>query len=175
MPGAKVFACRDAIGGELSDNVLRKQCIEGDSKFRAALMAAGHLAPQPTTPVEATLAPPSQPEGKPSPESSLIAKLQERIDELEAVLDVKRGDGPFKAQKLAMAVAKKHGLKYSDLKSPRRQKHLVRARQEAMWLIRKECPGLSMPAIGRLFGGKDHTTVLHACRVHAKRIGHDPI
>jgi hypothetical protein len=171
MPGAKVFACRDAIGGELDDTILRKKCIQGDLAFRAAMIAAGHLASQPATPVEAISPAPSQPEGGPSPESPLIAKLQERIDELEAVLDVKRGDGPFKAQKLAMAVAKKHGLKYSDLKSPRRQKHLVRARQEAMWLIREECPGLSLPAIGRLFGGKDHTTVLHACRAHAKRIG----
>jgi hypothetical protein len=163
MPGAKVFACRDAIGGELDDTILRKKCIEGDSKFRAALVAAGHLAPaqRPPRPKKKKECPPDQ---------ALILKLQERIDELEAVLDVKRGDGPFKAQKLAMAVAKKHGVKYSDLKSPRRQKHLVMARQEAMWLIRKECPGLSLPAIGRLFGGKDHTTVLHACRVHAKRV-----
>jgi chromosomal replication initiation ATPase DnaA len=132
------------------------------------LMAAGHLGSQPTAPVEASFPPPSQPEVEPSPE--LIAALQQRIAELEDVVGVDRSDGPFKAQKLAMAVAKKHGLKYSDLKSPRRQNHLVRARQEAMWLIRKECPGLSLPAIGRLFGGKDHTTVLHACRVHAKRV-----
>ena len=41
-----------------------------------------------------------------------------------------------------------------------------------MYLAR-ELTGESLPAIGRHFGGRDHTTVLHACRRTAKRIAED--
>ncbi len=159
-----------AIGGESQDKILRAQCIEGSKLLERALIAAGHWAPAVAAPVEATCGTPSQPEGEPSPEPSIICQLQERINELEDILQIGGREGPFKAQKIALAVAKKHGLKYSDLKSPRRLRELVNARQEAMWLIRRECPALSLPAIGRLFGGRDHTTVLHACRAHEKRM-----
>jgi hypothetical protein len=50
-----------------------------------------------------------------------------------------------------------------DLKSVRRTKTVVQARQIAMYLA-KTMTGQSLPDIGRRFGGKDHTTVLHAVR-----------
>ena len=49
------------------------------------------------------------------------------------------------------------------LVGPSRRQPLVRARQTAMYLCR-ELTDLSLPKIGRAFGGRDHTTVLHACR-----------
>ncbi|RLE22764.1 MAG: chromosomal replication initiation protein, partial [Actinobacteria bacterium] len=48
-----------------------------------------------------------------------------------------------------------------DLKGRSRQRPLVTARQEAMYVFR-ELTDLSYPAIARLFGGRDHTTVIHA-------------
>ena len=54
-------------------------------------------------------------------------------------------------------------LKIADLKSRRRSKTLVHPRQIAMYLCR-ELTDASYPEIGRLFGGKDHTTIIHACR-----------
>ncbi len=54
-------------------------------------------------------------------------------------------------------------LKISDLKSPRRMKHLAHPRQIAMYLCKKHVKS-SFPEIGQKFGGKDHTTVIHACR-----------
>lgn len=51
----------------------------------------------------------------------------------------------------------------SDLKSNRRQKHLVLPRQVAMHLTRKLTKH-SLPEIGNAFGGKDHTTVMHSCK-----------
>lgn len=54
-------------------------------------------------------------------------------------------------------------VKISDLKSRRRSKTLVHPRQIAMYLCR-ELTDASYPEIGRLFGGKDHTTIIHACR-----------
>ncbi|WP_173047842.1 chromosomal replication initiator protein DnaA [Nitrospira sp. KM1] len=54
-------------------------------------------------------------------------------------------------------------VKVADLKSRRRSKTLVHPRQIAMYLCR-ELTDASYPEIGRLFGGKDHTTIIHACR-----------
>lgn len=54
-------------------------------------------------------------------------------------------------------------IKIADLKSPRRMKSLVVPRQIAMYLCKK-LVGASFPEIGEKFGGKDHTTVMHAFR-----------
>ncbi|MGZ8382715.1 MAG: chromosomal replication initiator protein DnaA [Nitrospira sp.] len=61
------------------------------------------------------------------------------------------------------AVGSKYHLKIVDLKSRRRSKTLVHPRQIAMYLCR-ELTDASVPEIGRQFGGKDHTTIIHACR-----------
>jgi chromosomal replication initiator protein len=52
----------------------------------------------------------------------------------------------------------------ADLLSKRRTRSLARPRQMAMALA-KELTEHSLPEIGDAFGGRDHTTVLHACRV----------
>jgi chromosomal replication initiator protein len=54
-------------------------------------------------------------------------------------------------------------LQQTDLSSPKRGRQVVYARQVAMYLCR-ELTDLSLPAIGQRFGGRDHTTVLHAHR-----------
>jgi chromosomal replication initiator protein len=54
-------------------------------------------------------------------------------------------------------------LKLSDLHSKRRNRSLARPRQIAMSLA-KELTNHSLPEIGESFGGRDHTTVLHACK-----------
>ncbi len=61
------------------------------------------------------------------------------------------------------AVAAKFHVKISELKSRRRSKTLVHPRQIAMYLCR-ELTDASFPEIGRHFGGKDHTTIIHACK-----------
>jgi chromosomal replication initiator protein len=58
-------------------------------------------------------------------------------------------------------------VKMTELKSRRRSKTLVHPRQIAMYLCR-ELTDASYPEIGRQFGGKDHTTIIHACRQVAK-------
>jgi chromosomal replication initiator protein len=60
-------------------------------------------------------------------------------------------------------VAGYFNVKIADLKSPKRHQAIARPRQIAMFLSRKLCK-ISYPELGRLFGGKDHTTVLSACR-----------
>ena len=60
-------------------------------------------------------------------------------------------------------VADYYQLKMSDLLSKRRSRSVARPRQVAM-AIAKELTNHSLPEIGESFGGRDHTTVLHACR-----------
>lgn len=60
-------------------------------------------------------------------------------------------------------VAEYYKIKISDLLSKRRSRSVARPRQVAMALS-KELTNHSLPEIGDMFGGRDHTTVLHACR-----------
>ncbi len=60
-------------------------------------------------------------------------------------------------------VAEYYNIKISDILSKRRNRTIARPRQMAMYLA-KEHTNHSLPEIGDAFGGRDHTTVLHACR-----------
>ena len=60
-------------------------------------------------------------------------------------------------------VAEYYKIKVSDLHSKRRSRSVARPRQVAMYLA-KDLTNHSLPEIGDAFGGRDHTTVLHACR-----------
>ena len=60
-------------------------------------------------------------------------------------------------------VAEYYKIKVADLLSKRRSRSVARPRQLAMALS-KELTNHSLPEIGNAFGGRDHTTVLHACR-----------
>jgi chromosomal replication initiator protein len=60
-------------------------------------------------------------------------------------------------------VAEYFNIKMSDMVSKRRNRSIARPRQIAMALA-KELTNHSLPEVGDAFGGRDHTTVLHACR-----------
>lgn len=70
-------------------------------------------------------------------------------------------------------VADYYQLRVSDLLSKRRTRSLARPRQLAMALA-KELTEHSLPEIGDAFGGRDHTTVMHACKVVRALVGDDP-
>ena len=74
---------------------------------------------------------------------------------------------------IATLVARLYGLKVSELKSPSRRQAMVTARGVAMVLSR-ELADKSLGQIGTYFGGRDHTTVLHACRRTEKLLKKDP-
>jgi chromosomal replication initiator protein len=71
------------------------------------------------------------------------------------------------------AACEQFGLTDGELVSPDRSTRVASPRQVAMYLAR-ELTSESLPAIGREFGGRDHTTVLHAWRRTQKRIEADP-
>jgi chromosomal replication initiator protein len=75
-------------------------------------------------------------------------------------------------ESIASGVAKFFDVKMSDMKGPRRTKQIVMPRQIAMYLARKHT-GLSLPEIGRRFGGRDHTTVIHAVKKVKARMQED--
>jgi chromosomal replication initiator protein len=66
-------------------------------------------------------------------------------------------------EQIQKTVADFYKIKTNDLFSKKRSRAIARPRQIAMWLAR-EITGHSLPEIGEFFGGRDHTTVIHACR-----------
>jgi chromosomal replication initiation ATPase DnaA len=66
-------------------------------------------------------------------------------------------------EEIQIAVARHYQVGHPDLISARRTADVVRPRQIAMFLAKNLTPN-SLPVIGRKFGGRDHTTVLHAIR-----------
>jgi len=72
-------------------------------------------------------------------------------------------DKQVSVDNIQRTVAEYYKIKISDLMSKRRSRSVARPRQMAMALA-KELTNHSLPEIGEAFGGRDHTTVLHACR-----------
>jgi chromosomal replication initiator protein len=72
------------------------------------------------------------------------------------------------------AACEHFGLSTEELLSSARAPRIAWPRQVAMYLAR-ELTDESLPAIGRHFGGRDHTTILHACRRTSARIAEDPL
>jgi len=66
-------------------------------------------------------------------------------------------------ENIQKTVAEYYKIKISDLLSKNRSRSVARPRQVAMALA-KELTNHSLPEIGDTFGGRDHTTVIHACR-----------
>ena len=73
---------------------------------------------------------------------------------------------------ITSGVAKFFNVKVAEMKGPRRTRQIVTPRQIAMFLARKHT-GLSLPEIGKRFGGRDHTTVIHAVRKIERQIKED--
>jgi chromosomal replication initiator protein len=75
------------------------------------------------------------------------------------------------AEFIQKTVADYYKIKIADMHSKKRTRVIARPRQVAMFLAKDLTP-MSLPAIGEAFGGRDHTTVLHACRTIAElRLG----
>ena len=84
--------------------------------------------------------------------------IRESLKDLLALQDKQVG-----VDNIQRTVAEYYKIKVADLHSKRRSRSVARPRQVAMALA-KELTSHSLPEIGDAFGGRDHTTVLHACR-----------
>ena len=87
------------------------------------------------------------------------------LEEAQAILrpHLRGGEKRITIDEIQKAAAEHYGMKQADLISERRNRAIARPRQAAMWLA-KQLTTRSLPDIGRRFGGRDHTTVLHAVR-----------
>jgi len=87
------------------------------------------------------------------------------LEEAQAILrpHLRGGEKRITVDDIQKATAEHFSLKQADLISERRNRSIARPRQAAMWLC-KQLTTRSLPDIGRRFGGRDHTTVLHAVR-----------
>jgi len=88
-----------------------------------------------------------------------------RLEEAQRLLsaNLRGGERRLTVDDIQKATAEHFGLKPADLISPCRARAVARPRQAAMWLV-KQFTTRSLPDIGNRFGGRDHTTVLHAVR-----------
>ena len=87
-----------------------------------------------------------------------IELIRESLKDLLALQDKQ-----ISLDNIQRTVAEYYKIKVSDMMSKRRSRSVARPRQVAMSLA-KELTNHSLPEIGDSFGGRDHTTVLHACR-----------
>jgi chromosomal replication initiator protein len=71
------------------------------------------------------------------------------------------GAEPVRTETILAETAGYFGVTVDDLRSQNRSRPIVQARQIAMYLVR-DLTDLSLPRVGAIFGGRDHTTVLHA-------------
>jgi chromosomal replication initiator protein len=96
----------------------------------------------------------------------------ERVDELLSHL-VGAGEAKrVRIEDIQRIVARHYNVSRQELVSNRRTRVIVKPRQVAMYLSKMLTPR-SFPEIGRRFGGRDHTTVLHAVRKIEELIGAD--
>lgn len=93
-------------------------------------------------------------------------------ENLKDILVDKRKD--ITVELIQKVVADYFNLKVADLKSDKRLKTFVQARQVAIWLCR-DLTSSSYPDIGNKFGGKDHSTVIHATKKIDRQMAEDPV
>lgn len=138
---------------------------EAHKARRARMEAAAFRPPLPALPMIV----------KPAAVDDVVAKsLAVYADDLHAALNVisirrKAVREPATIQEIINEVVAVCGVTRADIMSHRRIERVVIARQFIMWRARNETT-LSFQAIGKAFGGRDHTTTRHACIKTEERI-----
>ncbi len=94
-----------------------------------------------------------------------VTKLAITLESTQDVLSdlLRSNDRRITIDEIQRKVAEHYNLKLTDMASPRRAREVARPRQVAMYLSKQLTPR-SLPEIGRKFGGRDHTTVMHAVK-----------
>ncbi|MEM9469275.1 MAG: chromosomal replication initiator protein DnaA [Pseudomonadota bacterium] len=94
-----------------------------------------------------------------------VSKNPITLDSTQEVLQdlLRSHDRRITIDEIQRKVAEHYNIRLSDMHSARRARQVARPRQVAMYLA-KQLTARSLPEIGRKFGGRDHTTVMHAVR-----------
>jgi len=107
----------------------------------------------------------------------------QQLHQTELTMDVARAamsslgndskESHLNVQQIAQAVAEYYHITLESMCGKQRDKHIVMPRQIAMYLMRQETQA-SLLEIGQLFGGRDHSTVLHACEKIDRAVNINP-
>lgn len=101
-----------------------------------------------------------------------ISGLPMTIENLKPVLDSPAGKVDASPKSVIDIISEVFSVSVDDLKGNSRRREISQARQIGMYLMRQHTD-LSLPKIGEVFGGKDHTTVLYSCDKIAQLIKKD--
>lgn len=134
---ARAVAERDEMIVRQSEIIHRQKGLLEDCTLRIAMLECQALVAKPTP------APVAEPDLVPDASGELDVKI--RVDDI------------------VLAVCARYQISRVDLMSQRRQRSYAWPRQVAIYLARR-LTILALPAIGRIFGDRDHTTILHAHR-----------
>jgi chromosomal replication initiator protein len=103
-----------------------------------------------------------------------VIREHEFLRDSLAAKGIALNEPPISMAAITEIVAARHSCSVAELRGHGRTRCIAWPRQEAMWQIRQVrapdgSPRFSLPQIGRYFSDRDHTTVLHAVKAHAKR------
>ncbi len=104
-----------------------------------------------------------------------VTKADITLESTQEVLQdlLRASDRRITIDEIQRQVAEHYNVRLADMHSARRARNVARPRQVAMYLAKQLTPR-SLPEIGRKFGGRDHTTVMHAVRKVEELISEDP-
>ncbi len=102
-----------------------------------------------------------------------ISGLPMSVENIAPVIDPPNEQIDVTPEAVMLAVSETMNVSLEDIKSSSRRREISTARQIGMYLMRQHTD-LSLPKIGEIFGGKDHTTVMYSCDKIAQQIEKNP-
>lgn len=154
---------------DLEEGARRVAVLAQDRAFmRAMRKAHPELCPPPILALPEREEP-EQPTVVPDPPASIAAYPEWDIPDAAPYDEMPESFDPLRWRRIVHEVAAKHQVSLSTLRGKRRSKWIVIARHEAFFRLSEETT-FSLPKIGDLMGGFDHTTVLYGIAAHKKRM-----